>query len=114
MPASSSTYRVKLERKHDFEDARGNISYSKRKDEIIKVTIDWTNELDTANSETVSSAAYTDSGVTRSSVSVSSPNTICSVTGIGYFDVTVTTSTSRKLKKRICFYSIDDAKESDY
>lgn len=85
-----------------FRDYDGAIATTKRNDELVKVTLDWTDLL--ASGETVSSAAYTDSGVTRSSTSVSTPQTITSVTGLGEFKIVMTSSASRTPEVVIRFY----------
>lgn len=97
-----------------FRDTDGAIATTKHRDELLQVTLNWTDRL--ASGETVSSAAYEDSGVTRSGVSVSTPSTICSVTGLGEFEVEVTTSASRKMVERVRFYDFEGpgARERDY
>ena len=59
----------------------------------------------TATGETVSSAAYVDSGVTTSSKSVATPLTTCTVNKTGYTTVTVTLSTGRTRERRVYFIS---------
>lgn len=71
--------------------------------EDIKITWDLTDYL--AGSETVSSAAYADSGVVTSSKSVSSPQVIFTATGIGETKVTATLSTGREHVTRFRIYS---------
>jgi hypothetical protein len=85
-----------------FRDQDGAFATTKRSDETVQVTLDWTDRL--ASGETLSTATYQDSGVTRSGVSVSSPNTIATVLGLGEFEVTVTTSASRVLQQVVRFY----------
>lgn len=60
-----------------------------------RVVWDLTDYL--ASSETVSSAAYVDSGAVTSSKSVSSPQVIFTVTGYGSTKVTATLSTGRQV-----------------
>ena len=59
----------------------------------LKMAFDLTDYL--AGSETVSSAAYVDSGVVTSSKSVSSPQVLFTMTGWGETEVQVTLSTGR-------------------
>ncbi len=66
--------------------------------EDLKVTWDLTDYL--ASGETVSSATYADSGAVTSSKSVSSPQVIFTITGIGETKVTVALSTGRELVRR--------------
>lgn len=101
-----------LRRRHNFTDDGGVESYTAREDEIRGWSHDWTDEL--ASGETVSSAAYVDSGVTRSSVTLATPITSCNVTGLGEFEVTVTLSTGRSLQKIVRFYADDGHRSEDY
>lgn len=70
-----------------------------------------------ASAETVSSAAYEDSGVTTSSKSVSSPSVIFTITGHGYTTVTATTSNNRTKEKKFYVLAPDETEgpePSDY
>jgi hypothetical protein len=98
---SSTTFYEPLERNpwFDYEDGIGMV---KAEDDDIQVNWNLTDYL--ASGETVSSAAYEDSGVTTSSKSVSSPTITFTVTGLGYTTVTATLSTGRTVEKT--FYLI--------
>ncbi len=109
---SSSTVILPLRRTRWFRDADGNITYSKRWDEILQSVINWADQL--ASGETISSVAYEDHGVTRSSTSNTTTTSTTNVTGGGYFIVTVTLSTSRKLQKIIRFVTTDGPEQTDY
>jgi hypothetical protein len=78
----------------------------------------WTWDLDKsgelASGETVSSAAYEDSGVTRSGAGTSATTVYATVTGLGEFKVTVTLSTGRKLVRVVRFYAKVGSKPTDY
>lgn len=65
------------------------------RDDDVRVSLDLTTYL--ASGETVSSAAYTDRGTTTSTKSVSSPNVIFTITGIGETEVRITLSTGRQV-----------------
>lgn len=99
---SSSTVILPLERNHYFADADGIISTEKYQDEILQLVLDWSNEL--ATGETISSAAYVDSGITTSGKSTTSTTTTCTVTGVGSTEITVTLSTGRKLQRWVRYY----------
>ena len=109
---SSSTVILPLERTRYFRDADGNLATSKREDELLTVVLNWADQL--ASGETISSAAYEDFGVTRSSTSNTTTTTTTSVTKSGYFEVTVTLSTGRKLQQLVRFMATDVAVSSDY
>ncbi len=108
---SSSTVFSPLERSRYFRDEDGALATTKRQDEVLKLTLDWTDDL--ASAETVSSAAYVDSGVTTSSKSVATPQTLVTVSGVGEFEITVTLSTGRKLQRVVRYYPTD-GRISDY
>lgn len=57
-----------------------------------------------ASAETVSSAAYSDSGITTSAKSVSTPQVLFTVTGIGETEVTATLSTGRQITQKFRTY----------
>mgnify|MGYP001590501062 CR=1 FL=1 len=99
---SSSTVILPLERTRYFP-FRDGIATTKAVDDEIQLVLDWTDEL--ASGETVSSAAYVDSGVTTSSKSVATPLTTCTVNKTGYTTVTVTLSTGRTRERRVYFIS---------
>lgn len=109
---SSSSFAIPLERTRHFRDGDGNVCYSKRDDELLQVVLSWDAAL--APGESISSVAYEDHGVTRSDTSNNGSKTWTSVTGSGYFEVTVTLSTSRKLQRIIRFISTDGGEKSDY
>jgi hypothetical protein len=95
-----------------FDDGDGVLATTKREDEVTPWSHDWTNDL--ASGETVASAAYADSGVTRTNEALASNVTSADVTGIGEFEVTVTTSTSRKFQRVFRYYSSEGISASDY
>lgn len=101
MPNASNTAILPLQRTTHFFDRNGDLSYSKRPDEKVTVVINWANEL---GSDTISSAAYVDSGTTRTTVSATTTTTTCTVTGVGYFKVTATLASGNKLQKIVNFY----------
>lgn len=68
------------------------------------VLVNWSLIDYLASAETVSSAAYDDSGVTTSGKSVSSPVVIFTITGIGETKVTATLSTGREHVGRFRIY----------
>jgi hypothetical protein len=84
----------------EYEDG---LATTKAIDDDVKVIWDLTDYL--ASAETVSSAAYVDSGVTTSSKSVSTPQILFTVTGLGYTTVTATLSTGRTVEQK--FYYLD-------
>lgn len=86
---------------------------TKAEDDDVQLRWDLTDEL--ASSETVSSAAYKDHGVTTSSKSVSSPVVITTITGWGYTIITATLSTGRTLERKFYYLAHDGAPMvSDY
>lgn len=109
---SSATLQEPLVRTPHFRDEQGVISYCKPKDDEIAITWNLTDYL--ATSETVSSAAYEDSGVTTSSKSVSSPSILFTVTGCGQTKVTATLSSGRTHERVFRFYEPEGAPVSDY
>ena len=108
---SSATVFMPLERSRYFRDTDGALATTKRQDEIVQLVINWTDYL--ASGETVSSVAYVDSGVTRSSSSATTTTSTTSVTGVGETEVTATLSTGRVLQQVVRFYGTDGA-ASDY
>ena len=88
------------------------LSFSKAQDDELQVTLDFTDYL--ASGETVSSAAYVDSGVTTSSKSVATPQVLFTVTKTGYTKVTVTLSSNRTVEKIVRFYDQGGPKAVDY
>jgi hypothetical protein len=109
---SSITAFLPLERNRWFRDRDGILSTTKREDEIVGMTIDWSRQL--ASGETISSVAYEDSGVTRTGTSATTTTTVDNVTGIGETEVTVTLSTGRKLQELVRFYDREGARAGDY
>ena len=101
-----------LVRNRWFVDQDGAFATPKRLDEIIAWSHDWTDAL--ASGETISSAAYVDSGTTRTNVTAVSPITAADVAGVGEFEVTVTLSTGRKLQRVFRFYDYGGSATSDY
>jgi hypothetical protein len=85
-----------------FDDG---LATTKAREDELRVVWDLTDYL--ASGETVSSAAYQDSGVTHSAASVSTPQVIFTVTGLGYTIVTATLSTGRTVEQ--VFYFLDKA-----
>lgn len=100
-----------LERTRWFSDRDGALATSKRSDEILLLSLDWTDQLDSG--ETVSSVAYVDDGVTTSGATLASPVSTVLVTGIGEVEVTATLSTGRKLQRVTRFHGTDGA-SGDY
>ena len=109
---SSSTVYEPLRRSRHFIDRDGVLSFSKAENDELRVVIDLTDYL--ASGETVSSVVYTDSGVTTSSKSVSSPQVIFTATGVGYTTLDITLSTNRTVEKVVRFYQADGPQASDY
>lgn len=109
---SSSTVVLPLERSRYFTNEDGDLSTSKRSDEIVQLVLDWSDQL--ASGETISSVAYEDSGITRSSTSNTTTTTTTNVTGTGYTEVTVTLSTGRKLQLVVRYYDSEGPGPSDY
>jgi hypothetical protein len=109
---SSIALDLPLERTRWFRDADDVLSTVKRSDEVVQLVINWVDAL--ATSETVSSVAYVDSGVTRSSTSADTTTSTTSVTGNGETEVTATLSTGRVLQKVVRFYSPSGMASSDY
>ena len=108
---SSSTVFRPLERSRYFTDRDGILSTSKREDDVIQLVLDWTDEL---GSDTISSVAYADSGVTTSAKSNTTTTTTCNVTKTGYTKITATLTNSRKLQKIVRFYQADGVRAVDY
>ncbi len=109
---SSSTVYLPLERSRYFRDADDVLSTSKREDEIIQLVLNWSDQL--ASSETISSVAYSSSGVTTSGTSNTTTTTTASITGTGETEITVMTSTSRKLQMVVRFYDAEGSRAGDY
>ena len=110
--ATTQTHYQPLQRERFFQDNDGEIATTKRLDEKITITIDWSDQL--ASSETISSAAYVDSGITRSGTSNTTTTTVTTVTGVGEFEITVTTSAGNILQRVYRFYASDKNSSSDY
>jgi hypothetical protein len=112
---SSFTVVLPLERQYYFTDRDGVLATVQRSDEIRTLSIDWTDLL--ADSETVSSVAYTSSGVTTSAPSLATPVSTVTVTGTGELAITATLSTGRKLQRVLRYYEPEDTQQtysSDY
>lgn len=101
-----------LERTRWFRNRDGKLSTSKRFDEIVGLSLDFTDQL--ASGETVSSVATVPHGVTLSGASLATPVWTANVTGVGYFEWTATLSTGRKLQDLVVFYGTDEDLGSDY
>lgn len=106
-----TTYYEPLERNRWWDDGDAYAT-TKREDEIVRWAHDWSDALQT--SETVSSCAYDDDGVTRTNTSLASNVSSADVTGIGEFEVTATLSTGRKLQRVVRFYAQDGTRKTDY
>jgi hypothetical protein len=78
----------------------------------IKEVLDLTDYL--ASGETVSSAAYSDRGITTSSKSVSTPQVLFTMTGYGDTEVQVTLSTGRVVTQLYRIYPMDGTMPRDY
>lgn len=110
---SSSTFFEPLERAQAFKDLDGETAYVKAELDDIRIVWDLTDYL--ASGETVSSAAYEESGATASSKSVATPQIIFTATGLGEIKVTATLSTGRTKERFFRFYPKESAKiTSDY
>lgn len=101
-----------LQRTRWFRDQDGNLATSKRYDEILGLSLDFTDQL--ATSETVSSVATSVSGVTLTSATLATPVWTANATGVGTVEVTATLSTGRKLQLVVALYGTDQALSSDY
>jgi len=108
---SSSTVVLPLERSRYFVDRDGVLSTSKREDEIMQLILDWTDQL---GSDTISSVAYVDSGVTTSSKSTTTTKSTCNVTGVGETEITATLASGRSLQRVVRFYDAEGHKQADY
>jgi hypothetical protein len=112
---SSATVILPLVRTPYFRDRDDVLATTKRSDEIVTLSLDWTDQLETA--ETVSSIAYSASGPTTSSPTLATPVSTVTVTGVGELTVTATLSTGRKLERVVRYYEpdgIESQAESDY
>ncbi len=78
----------------------------------LRVVWDLTDYL--ASAETVSSAAYADSGVTTSSKSVATPQVIFTITRIGETEVQATLSTGRVVTQVFRTYLAGGVRAKDY
>jgi hypothetical protein len=105
------TVYIKPERVRYFTDRDGVMSCAKRIDEVVPLIIDWTDVLGSA---TISSVAYVDSGVTRSSTSNTTTTTTTYVTGSGETEITVTLSTGEVRQRLVRFPAKEQGSESDY
>ena len=110
MLASSTLYRP-LERTRFFRDQDGVLSTSKREDDVVQVTIDYTDQL---GGVTISSVAYADSGLTTSGKSATTTAITFSFTGIGETEITLTLSSGLKIVDKVRGYDVDGARPRDY
>lgn len=78
----------------------------------VKVAWDLTYYL--ASAETVSSAAYADSGAVTSSKSVATPQVLFTITGIGETEVQATLSTGRVVTQVWRTYAATGTRSRDY
>ena len=108
---SSSTVYAQLERSRYFQDQDGVLATSKREDESLELVLDWTDRL---SSDTISSVAYADSGVTTSSKSNTTTTSTVTITGIGYTTITATLASGRILEWIVRFYDKEGPRSSDY
>lgn len=95
-----------------FRDIDGIMATSKRIEEVVSLVLDWSDLL--ASGETISSVAYEDLGVTRSSTSNTTTTTTTKVTGTGSTIVKATLSTGRVLHREVRFYGVDGRVPGDY
>lgn len=109
---SSFTHYRPTERTRYFPDEDGVMSTTKREDEILVLSIDWSDEL--TSSEAVSSMAYSDSGVTTSGASLTGNVSTVTVTGIGEVEVTATLDSGSKLQRIYRFYDREGSITTDY
>lgn len=100
------------ERVRFWRDGDSVLSITKRENEVVPLIIDWSDRIGSA---TISSVAYDDSGVTRSSTANTTTTSTTYVTGIGETEITVTLSTGEKIQKLVRFYEQEgDSGVSDY
>lgn len=85
-----------------FKDEDGAKATTKREDEKISVVIDWSQSF--ASGESIEDVVYADSGVTRSSTSNNGSVTTTIVTGLGEFEITVTTDAGHTFQQVRRFY----------
>jgi hypothetical protein len=107
-----------------FGDSRQNPAWQPDEDGVLfavlgkstdDLAVTWSLIDYLANSETVSSASYADSGVTTSGKSVSTPSVLFSITGIGETEVSATLSTGRVVTRRFRTYLAQTRhREKDY
>lgn len=100
----------KLERRQHTRVSDG-FEYEKNRDDKIAWSWDWSNEC---GSDALASAAYVDSGVTRSGVALVGNVTSCDLTGAGYFELAVTTAAGRIYKKTFYFVEPSGLDSDDY
>ena len=102
-----------LRRNPWFQDKDGAQARVKASADEVQVIWDLTDHL--ASGETVSSAAYADSGITTSSKSVATPRITFTATGLGETVVTATLSTGRTVERTYRFFGPSGATgPSDY
>lgn len=82
-------------------DADGAILCVKRLNEVVPLIIDWSDRI---GSVTISSVAYVDNGVTRTSTSNTTTTTTTYVNGIGETEITLTLSTGEIIQRVARFY----------
>ena len=101
-----------LRRNRWFDDGDAAAT-TKREDDLVQWSWDWGDILESG--DTVASAAYVDSGTTRTNVALATPVTSADVAGLGEFEVTVTTTNGQKHQRVFRFYSsAGRAVTSDY
>lgn len=89
----------------------GGFEYEKHTDDRIAWSWDWSNEC---GSDALASAAYVDSGVVRAGAALVGNATSCDVSGVGSFELAVTTAAGRIYKKTFRFVEPDGGREDDY
>ena len=109
---SSSTIFDPLRRNRWFVDQDGAQATTAAEDDDLRIVWDLTDYL--ASGETVSSAAYDDSGAVSSAKSVATPQVIFTLSGIGHTTVTATLSTLRTVDRMFRIYPTSGAKVVDY
>lgn len=109
---SSATWHEPLERNPYFLGKDGCVSRTKKHDDIIKHTVDWTNRLAEA-ATTIASSVWTSSGPTLSAAGATTTTSYVTVTGTGKAKNTVTLANGQVLVHEVRFIGIDSETE-DY
>ena len=95
-------------RRPTFADRDGVETMPKSESSVSTVTLDWADLL--ASGETISSAAWSDDGVTCTGETISGATTYATVTGTsGETQIKIVTSASRTLVRTIKFIDIGEA-----